>query len=162
MHFRHHYDAHTSTANRLVPGDRFHSEPLKGSRNVVLSDMVQREFVGEVAGNILRQPLWRIQRHVANSLGVGAELVAFNRNAPVSIHGGHLGRHIQTQELIAERGVVRVVRRGKGANRKDFVGACPTERKLGLKARVIHVTICVLLGGDTHVVRSHHAVNDEV
>ena len=91
MRFVHHHDGPTSTASRLVPGDLFHFESLKRSRNVILSDVVQGRFLGEVVGYILCQALWQTLRHFATVVGFGTGLAALYRNAPASIRAENVG-----------------------------------------------------------------------
>ena len=50
-----HRDDSTLPPDRLVAGDLLHSESLKGSRNVALSDVVRRGFLRNVVGHILDQ-----------------------------------------------------------------------------------------------------------
>ena len=78
MRLAHHSDDATSTSNRLVSGNRFHSESLKRGRNVILSDVVRGGFLGEDVEHVLRQPRWKILRRVATVVGVGTGLAALN------------------------------------------------------------------------------------
>ena len=43
----HHRDDRTSTGNPMVSGDLLHFESLKRNRDVIFSDVVRREFLGE-------------------------------------------------------------------------------------------------------------------
>ena len=77
----HHGDVPTSTANRLVSGDLLDFESLKRSRNVVLSDVVRVEFLGNVVGHIQRRFRRQILQHVALVVRVGTGLAPLHRNA---------------------------------------------------------------------------------
>ena len=79
MRLVHHRDDPTLTANRLVSGDLLHFESLKGSRNVVLSDVVRGGFLGEVVEHILRQPRSQVLRRVATVVEVATVLAALYR-----------------------------------------------------------------------------------
>ena len=39
-----------------MTGDLLHLQPLEGSRNVVLSDVVRRGLLGKIVDHVLRQP----------------------------------------------------------------------------------------------------------
>ena len=81
------------------------------------------------------------------------------RHAPVSTGAGHAGRKIQIQELGAETGSVRSVRVGAGANRENFVGACPVEREIGLEDHSVCAILRVLGGGGSRIVHPRPAVS---
>ena len=51
-----HRDDATSPPYRLMTGDLLYLQPLEGSRNVVLSDVVRRGLLGKVVEHVLRQP----------------------------------------------------------------------------------------------------------
>ena len=68
---------------------------------------------------------------------------------------------IQIQELSAERGAVRDVSRGTGANCEDIIGARPVERELGLEDLGVRVRLCALAGCGNRIVHPHPAVNGE-
>ena len=105
-----HRDDATSTSNRLVSGNLLHSGLLERSRNVVLGDAARGGALGEVVENVLRQPRWKVLRHDAIVVGVGAGLAAVNLSALASTSARHIGRSIQIQELCPERRSVRGVR----------------------------------------------------
>ena len=58
-------------------------------------------------------------------MGVGAGLAALNGDAVVRNRAGHVCGEVQIEELIPERGIVRCVATGAGADRKDLVGVRP-------------------------------------
>ena len=87
----HHRDDPTSTANRMVSGDRLHFESMKRSRNIVLSYVVRGGLLGELVEHVLRQTRWQILRYVALVVGFGTELAELLRNAPASVRDGHVG-----------------------------------------------------------------------
>ena len=91
----HHRDDPTSTANQVMPGDLLHFEPLKRSRNVVVSDVERGGFLGQIIQHIFRQLSRQMLRHVTMVVGVGTRLSALYRNAPASIRAGHVGGYIQ-------------------------------------------------------------------
>ena len=97
----HQRDDTTSTAKRLVSGDLFHLESLKRSRNAVLSDVVQEGFLGDAVKHVLCRSRWKLLRHVAFVVRVGAGLAALHQNVPASIRAGHVGGLIQIEELVA-------------------------------------------------------------
>ena len=84
-------DDPTLTSNRLVSGFLLHVESLKRSRNVVLRNVVPGGGRGEIDKHILRRPRWQLLRQVALAVGVGTGLAAWYRNAPATIHSGHVG-----------------------------------------------------------------------
>ena len=55
----HHFDYASSIANRSMSCDLLPLKALKKSRNVVLSELVRRGFVGEIAEHILLQSRWK-------------------------------------------------------------------------------------------------------
>ena len=75
-----------------MAGDLFHFESFKGGRNVVLSDVVRRGFLGKIVEDILRQPRHQVFGHVTVVMGVGTGPVAFYRHTPASIQTGQVGR----------------------------------------------------------------------
>ena len=68
---------------------------------------------------------------------------------------------IQIQELSAERGAVRDVSRGTGANCEDIIGARPVERELGLEDLGVRVLLHALADGGSRIVYPHPAANSE-
>ena len=51
-----HRDGATSPPHRLVTSDLLHLQPLEGSRNVVLSDVVRRGLLEKIVEHVLCQP----------------------------------------------------------------------------------------------------------
>ena len=49
-----HRDDATSPPYRLMTGDLLHHQPLEGSRNVVLSDVVRRGLLGKIVEHVVR------------------------------------------------------------------------------------------------------------
>ena len=56
MRFVYHRDDATSPPYRLVTKYLLNLQPLEGSRNVVLSDVVRRGLLGKIVEHVLRQP----------------------------------------------------------------------------------------------------------
>ena len=104
-------------------------------------------FLEEVVEHVLLQPRREILWHVAAVVEVGKGLVALYRHAPTSISAGHIGRKIRIEELSTERGSVRDVRGGAGANCENSVGAPPVERKFGLEDLRVRVSFHALTDG---------------
>ena len=63
----------------------------------------------EIVEHVLRQPIRKVLKHVAEVVGVDAGLTALDGDAAVRIHAGHLCGKVQIEELIPERGTVRCV-----------------------------------------------------
>ena len=81
--------------------------------------------VRKIVEHVLRQPIPKVLRHVAAVVGVGPGLAALDGDAVVRISAGHACGKVNIQELIPERGTVRCVAKGAGADGKDLVRARP-------------------------------------
>ena len=77
----------------------------------------------KIVEHVRRQPIRKVLRHVVAVVAVGAGLAALDGDAAVGIRAGHVCGEVQIKELIPERGTVRCVARGAGADGKDLVGA---------------------------------------
>ena len=66
---------------------------------------------------------------------------------------------MQIEELVAQRGAVRGVSGGAGANCEDLVGARPVNRELGLEDLGVRVCVGALTDGGSRIERSHPATN---
>ena len=75
--------------------------------------------------HVLRQPIRKILGHVVAVVGVGAGLTALDGDAAVRIRAGHVCGEFQIEKFFPERGTVRCVARGAGADGKDLVEARP-------------------------------------
>ena len=90
------------------------------------------EFFRKELEHVLRQPIRKVLRHVAAIVGVGAGLAALDGDAAVSIRAGHVCGEVRVEEFIPERGTVRCVTKGAGADGKDLVGLRPISANLVL------------------------------
>ena len=79
----------------------------------------------------------------------------------MSLRAGYVGTQIQIQELSAERGTVRDVGGGTGANCEDFVGARPVEQELSLENFGVRISLGALADGGSRMVHPYPAANDE-
>ena len=68
---------------------------------------------------------------------------------------------MQIEELVAQRGAVRGVSGGAGANCEDFVGNRPVKRELGLEDLGVRVRLRALTNGGSRVVHPNPATNSE-
>ena len=66
--------------------------------------------------------------------GVGAGLAALAGDAAVRVRAGLFCGEVQIEGLVPERGTVRCVARGAGADGKNLVGARPIWREIGLES----------------------------
>ena len=161
MRLVHHRDDSTSTVNSLVSGDLLYFESLKRSRNVVLRNVVRGGFLGQVVQHVLTQSRWQILRHVALVVGVGTGLPTLHQNAPASIHAGHVGGLNQVEEFVAQRGPVRGVSGGAGANYEDLVGVRPEKRELDFEDLGIRVCLRAVVIGRSRVVHPNLTIKHE-
>ena len=68
---------------------------------------------------------------------------------------------MQIEELVAQRGAVRGVSGGAGANCEDLVGARPVNRELGLEDLGVRIRLRALANGGSRVVHPNPAINNE-
>ena len=96
-----------------MAGDLLHFESLEGSQNVVSSDVVRRDFLEKLLSTYWVSPGKGLGMSLL-SLGLSQgwhRSIATRRRA-----SGQVGREIQVEEVIAERGAVRGVGGGAGTN----------------------------------------------
>ena len=134
---------------------------MKRNRNVALSNVVRRGFLGDIVEHVLRQTGWRIP-HVAVVVGVGTGLAALRQNAPASIRARNVGGYIQNRSLSPRGGAVRAVGGRAGANCEDLVRARSVSREIGLEDLGVRVRRRAVANGGSHVVHPYGATNSEL
>ena len=141
VHLVHRRDDASSTTNRLVSGDLLHFESLKRSGNAVLS----KGYGGDFLENLL-------STYFVSPAGIYFGMSPCGRGGwhrACSVVPKRAGEHPRRacrrvdpiQELSAEWGAVRGVSGVTGANCKDFIGAPPVERELGLEDLGVRVRL---------------------
>ena len=75
--------------------------------------------------HVLRQPNWKVLRHVAAVVEVGAGLAAPDGDAAMRIRARYVCGEVQIEELIPPGATIRCVARGAGVDGKDLVGPRP-------------------------------------
>ena len=65
------------------------------------------------------------------------------------------------EELVTQKGAVRGVSGGAGANYEDLVGARSVKRELGLEDLGVRVRLRALVNGGNRVVHPNPATNNE-
>ena len=69
----------------------------------------------KIVVHVLRQPIQKILGHVVTVVGVGAGLAALDGDAAVPIRAARASGEVQIEGFILQRGTVRCVARGAGA-----------------------------------------------
>ena len=93
-------------------------------------------------------------------VGVDTGLAALYRSAPASIRAGKICGVDPNAGASAQRGAVRCVSGGTGANCEDLVGARPVERGVGLED-LVRACVRALADDGSRIVHPHPAVNSE-
>ena len=104
-----------------MTSDLLHLQPLEGGRNVVLSDVVRRGFLGKNVEHVLRQPRRKVFGHSPAVVGVGAGFAALDGHTPASVQTRQVGRGIQIEEVAPERRTVRGLGGKAGTDCQDLV-----------------------------------------
>ena len=133
MRLPHHRGDPTLTSKSLVSGDILHFEALKGSRNVVLSDVVRGGFLGEVVEHISRRSHRYVLRHVATVVGFGTEHVALHTNAAVGIDAVFSEGESKNRSLAARGEPSEVSAEGEGRTARIFQGPVQLNKSLALR-----------------------------
>ena len=153
MRLVHHRHDPTPTTDRLVAGDPFHLQSLEGCRHVILGHVICWGCFRKIVEHVLRQPIRKVLRHVAEVVGVGAGLASLAGDAVVRICAGHVCWAVQIEDFIPERGTVRCVARGAGGDCKDLVGPRLIERDFGFDHLCIRAGFRVLANNGSRIIQ---------